>query len=169
MSDNNNDDEQIVFYKKPVLTVENNRIIKKEIEILKMYNPKTKAIRSLTPEEEEEALLQATQEAAVQKTTAEVKQAQAQASATAEMLPTPHNSQNQTNFSVPSPVQVQTPAKLNEAIFLSIEGNPYDPNSKKRYDRVVTSGATCIKRTSQGIITVTPLDDKKPSDDSNSN
>lgn len=169
MSDNNNDDEQIVYRTEPFVTFENNRFLRKEINILEMHNKKTGEIRPLTPEEEEALLQAAAKEAAAKETAPKVEQAQDQNGATAEMLPATTKCQNPTNSSVPCPVQRQTPAELNEVIFQSIEGDPYDPNSKKRFDRVITSGATCIKRTPQGTITVTPLDDKKPSDDSNSN
>lgn len=171
MSDNNNDDEQIVYRTEPFLTFENNRFLRKEINILEMHNKKTGEIRPLTPEEEEEeALLQAAaKEAAAKETASKVEQSQNQSGATAEMLPATSNCQNQTSLSVPSPVQRQTTAELNEAIFQSIEGDPYDPNSKKRYERVITSGAARIKRTPQGHLTVEFQSNEKSSGDSDSN
>lgn len=170
MSDNNNDDEQIVYRTEPFVTFENNRFLRKEINILEMHNKKTGEIRPLTPEEEEEALLQAAaKEAAAKETASKVEQSQNQSGATAEILPATPNCQNQTSLSVPSPVQRQTTAELNEAIFQSIEGDPYDPNSKKRYERVITSGAARIKRTPQGHLTVEFQSNEKSSGDSDSN
>ena len=171
MSDNNNnDDEQILYRTGTFVTFENNRFLRKEINILEMHNKKTGEIRPLTLEEEEEALLQAAaKEAAAKETASKVEQSQNQSGATAEMLPATSNCQNQTSLSVPSPVQRQTTAELNEAIFQSIEGDPYDPNSKKIYERVITSGATRIKRTPQGHITVEFQSNEKSSGDSDSN
>ena len=171
MSDNNNnDDEQILYRTETFVTFENNRFLRKEINILEMHNKKTGEIRPLTPEEEEEALLRAAaKEAAAKETASKVEQSQNQSGATAEMLPATSNCQNQTSLSVPSPVQRQTTAELNEAIFQSIEGDPYDPNSKKRYERVIISGAARIKRTPQGHITVEFQSNEKSSGDSDSN
>lgn len=169
MSDNNNDDEQIVYRTEPFLTFENNRFLRKEINILEMHNKKTGEIRPLTPEEEEALLQAAAKEAAAKETASKVEQSQNQSGATAEMLPATSNCQNQTSLSVPSPVQRQTTAELNEAIFQSIEGDPYDPNSKKRYERVITSGAARIKRTPQGHLTVEFQSNEKSSGDSDSN
>lgn len=169
MSDNNNDDEQIVYRTEPFVTFENNRFLRKEINILEMHNKKTGEIRPLTPEEEEALLQAAAKEAAAKETASKVEQSQNQSGATAEMLPATSNCQNQTSLSVPSPVQRQTTAEPNEAIFQSIEGDPYDPNSKKRYERVITSGAARIKRTPQGHLTVEFQSNEKSSGDSDSN
>lgn len=170
MSDNNNnDDEQILYRTEPFVTFENNRFLRKEINILEMHNKKTGEIRPLTPEEEEALLQAAAKEAAAKETASKVEQSQNQSGATAEMLPATSNCQNQTSLSVPSPVQIQTTAELNEAIFQSIEGDPYDPNSKKRYERVITSGAARIKRTPQGHLTVEFQSNEKSSGDSDSN
>ena len=170
MSDNNNnDDEQILYRTEHFITFENNRFLRKEINILEMHNKKTGEIRPLTPEEEEALLQAAAKEAAAKETASKVEQSQNQSGATAEMLPATSNCQNQTSLSVPSPVQRQTTAELNEAIFQSIEGDPYDPNSKKRYERVITSGAARIKRTPQGHITVEFQSNEKSSGDSDSN
>lgn len=170
MSDNNNnDDEQILYRTEHFVTFENNRFLRKEINILEMHNKKTGEIRPLTPEEEEALLQAAAKEAAAKETASKVEQSQNQSGATAEMLPATSNCQNQTSLSVPSPVQRQTTAELNEAIFQSIEGDPYDPNSKKRYERVITSGAARIKRTPQGHITVEFQSNEKSSGDSDSN
>ena len=169
MSDNNNDDKQILYRTETFVTFENNRFLRKEINILEMHNKKTGEIRPLTPEEEEALLQAAAKEAAAKETASKVEQSQNQSGATAEMLPATSNCQNQTSLSVPSPVQRQTTAELNEAIFQSIEGDPYDPNSKKRYERVITSGAARIKRTPQGHITVEFQSNEKSSGDSDSN
>lgn len=170
MSDNNNnDDEQILYRTEHFVTFENNRFLRKEINILEMHNKKTGKIRPLTPEGEEALLQAAAKEAAAKETASKVEQSQNQSGATAEMLPATSNCQNQTSLSVPSPVQRQTTAELNEAIFQSIEGDPYDPNSKKRYERVIISGATRIKRTPQEHITVEFQSNEKSSGDSDSN
>ena len=169
MSDNNNDDKQILYRTETFVTFENNRFLRKEINILEMHNKKTGEIRPLTPEEEEALLQAAAKEAAAKETASKVEQSQNQSGATAEMLPATSNCQNQTSLSVPSPVQRQTTAELNETIFQSIEGDPYDPNSKKRYERVITSGAARIKRTPQGHITVEFQSNEKSSGDSDSN
>lgn len=170
MSDNNNNDEEQILYRtEPFVTFENNRFLRKEINILEMHNKKTGEIRPLTPEEEEALLQAAAKEAAAKETAPKVEQAQDQNGATAEMLPATTKCQNPTNSSVPCPVQRQTPAELNEVIFQSIEGDPYDPNSKKRFDRVITSGAIRVKCTPQGHLTVEFQSHEKSSGDSDSN